>query len=364
MGRRRFGPSPVPVHARSRRHAACRAISGVLKIAEPGQPVPWVRIPHRLRSPAIGVPIDSVGRAGGTEYAPAAVREHGLLERLGARDRGDLDVRIRGDGPRRRDRDRRRGRRARGHRPPSGPRCASRVAAGERPLVLGGCCGLVPGALAGAARRGRAGRRRLRRRPRRRLRRPHVADRRGRRHADGGRVRLRPATVGGGRRRAERRAGARRRARRARPRGGRRHRAAARRRAGRARGPRPLAAARCRPPRERRSAPPSTLGRFWIHLDVDVLDEAAMPATDYLMPGGLEWDELAELLGPLCAAPGLAGLSLGCLNPEKDPGGRCTERTCDLLAARSARPASPRATRPPPARARGRCGAPRRTRGS
>jgi arginase len=75
-----------------------------------------------------------------------------------------------------------------------------------------------------------------------------------------------------------------------------------------------------------------TLGRFWIHLDVDVLDELAMPATDYLMPGGLEWDELAELLAPLCAAPGLAGISLGCLNPEKDPGGRCTERTCDLLA--------------------------------
>ena len=74
------------------------------------------------------------------------------------------------------------------------------------------------------------------------------------------------------------------------------------------------------------------LGRFWVHLDVDVLDEAAMPATDYLMPGGLEWDELAALLGPLGAAPGLAGLSLGCLNPEKDPQGAYTDRTCDLLA--------------------------------
>jgi arginase len=69
-----------------------------------------------------------------------------------------------------------------------------------------------------------------------------------------------------------------------------------------------------------------------IHLDVDVLDEAAMPATDYLMPGGLEWDELAALLAPLAAAPGLAGFSLGCLNPEKDPGGRWTDRTCELLA--------------------------------
>ena len=57
-----------------------------------------------------------------------------------------------------------------------------------------------------------------------------------------------------------------------------------------------------------------------------------MPATDYLMPGGLDWDELAALLAPLAAAPGLAGFSLGCLNPEKDPGGRWTDRTCELLA--------------------------------
>ena len=71
---------------------------------------------------------------------------------------------------------------------------------------------------------------------------------------------------------------------------------------------------------------------FWIHLDLDVLDERAMPATDYLMPDGLLWDELAALLRPLGASPGLAGLSLGCLNPDKDPGGSFTERTCALLA--------------------------------
>ena len=70
---------------------------------------------------------------------------------------------------------------------------------------------------------------------------------------------------------------------------------------------------------------------FWIHLDVDVLDERAMPATDYLMPGGLEWDEVAALLRPLCASPALAGFSLGCVNPEKDPDGAYVERTCALL---------------------------------
>ena len=97
---------------------------------------------------AIGVPIDSVGRAGGTEHAPAALHEHDLLGRLGAEDRGELDVRIRG-----KERD-----------PATGVigiagtlattaavRAAVRdiVADGRRPLVLGGCCALVPGALAG-----------------------------------------------------------------------------------------------------------------------------------------------------------------------------------------------------------------------
>src|ERR1700744_3589135 len=45
----------------------------------------------------IGVPVDSVGRSGGTETAPAVLRELGLTEALGARDEGDLAVRIRGE---------------------------------------------------------------------------------------------------------------------------------------------------------------------------------------------------------------------------------------------------------------------------
>src|SRR6185369_991776 len=73
--------------------------------------------------------------------------------------------------------------------------------------------------------------------------------------------------------------------------------------------------------------------RFWIHLDVDVLDEREMPATDYLMPGGLSWEALTALMAPLCAVPSLAGLSLGCVNPEKDPDGLYVERTCALLEA-------------------------------
>jgi hypothetical protein len=45
----------------------------------------------------IGVPIDSVGRSGGTEFGPAALRKLGLPEALGGRDDGDLGVRVRGE---------------------------------------------------------------------------------------------------------------------------------------------------------------------------------------------------------------------------------------------------------------------------
>jgi arginase len=50
------------------------------------------------------------------------------------------------------------------------------------------------------------------------------------------------------------------------------------------------------------------------------------------MPGGLQWEELAALVRPLGASGGLVGVSLGCLNPEKDRDGSSTERTCALLA--------------------------------
>ena len=91
----------------------------------------------------IGAPIDSVGRGGGAELGPVALRELGLAETLGASDRGDLEIRIRGD-----DRD-----------PETGliavddvlaataeirSAVAEAVAGGDRPLVLGGCCSELP----------------------------------------------------------------------------------------------------------------------------------------------------------------------------------------------------------------------------
>jgi arginase len=59
----------------------------------------------------------------------------------------------------------------------------------------------------------------------------------------------------------------------------------------------------------------------WLHIDLDVLDQTVFPATDYLMSGGLDWDELVDLLTPVAASDRLVGWSLSCYNPEKDPVG-------------------------------------------
>ncbi|MCB8915488.1 MAG: arginase family protein [Thermoleophilales bacterium] len=71
--------------------------------------------------------------------------------------------------------------------------------------------------------------------------------------------------------------------------------------------------------------------KFWLHLDVDVLDDDAFPATDYLMPDGLSMTELKSLIGPLASSPGLIGFNVTCYNPEKDEDGKCGTELADLL---------------------------------
>ncbi len=75
----------------------------------------------------------------------------------------------------------------------------------------------------------------------------------------------------------------------------------------------------------------SAAGPFWLHLDVDVLDAAIFAATDYPMPGGLDWEETRAILAPLLSSPALIGTSLGCYNPEKDPGQACGRALVEAL---------------------------------
>ena len=282
----------------------------------------------------LGVPIDSVGRSGGTEHAPASFRAHSRRDDPWfAADAGDLDVPIRGDV-----RD-----------PSSGVIAIEDVLAmtravgdavealrrdGRIPFVMGGCCSLVPGALAGARRadpgvglvyldghldlydgetsptgeaadmpiavvlgRGPSawvdaagsvadpdrvwllGPRDLEEALR--YGHPHPDDIAGLSYTDADAIRAAGAAPVG-------------------------------------------------------RATSDAAGPSWVHLDVDVLDEAAFPATDYLMPGGLQLAELGDLLRPLLASSSLAGVSVGCYNPDKDLDGS----NGDALAAlfRSALP--------------------------
>jgi arginase len=62
----------------------------------------------------------------------------------------------------------------------------------------------------------------------------------------------------------------------------------------------------------------SGAGNIWVHLDLDIVDPSLFFANDAPMPDGLDWAELTELLAAILASSTLAGVSLGCYNPEKD----------------------------------------------
>jgi arginase len=284
----------------------------------------------------IGVPIDSVGRDGGAEHGPAALRELGLPAALGGEDGGDLAVRIRGES-----RD-----------PETGilaaadvlsttatirAAVAKRIGAGERPFLAGGCCAELPGALAGA--------------------RDALGGEIGLVHLDGhldlydgetsptGEAADMPISValglgpagwvqacGGASVSADRTALV-----------GFRDRAESleygMRQPERIE-PAPQAISledlRGGDPGEAAWGLAARLARqggFWLHFDVDVLAPEVFPATDYLMPGGMDWDEARAVLTPLLASPALIGASLGCYNPDKDRGRACGRALVDALGA-------------------------------
>jgi arginase len=73
--------------------------------------------------------------------------------------------------------------------------------------------------------------------------------------------------------------------------------------------------------------------RFWLHLDLDVLDESVLPAVDYRMPDGLQWEEVAELVRPLAHSPALVGADVTIYNPALDPDGYYARQIVAWLAA-------------------------------
>jgi arginase len=77
----------------------------------------------------------------------------------------------------------------------------------------------------------------------------------------------------------------------------------------------------------------SDLDGFWIHLDVDVLDPKIMPAVDSPDPGGLDHDELVTLLGNLLASPQSVGLEVTVFDPDLDPDGTLAGQLTNILVA-------------------------------
>ncbi len=63
------------------------------------------------------------------------------------------------------------------------------------------------------------------------------------------------------------------------------------------------------------------LDGFWIHVDADILDPSILPAVDSPTPGGLDAAKLTALLRGLLALPGAAGLEVTILDPDLDEDG-------------------------------------------
>ena len=68
-----------------------------------------------------------------------------------------------------------------------------------------------------------------------------------------------------------------------------------------------------------RVAQPEIQG-FWIHFDADVLDPSVMPAVDSPEPGGIGLDQVTDLLSRLARHPKALGLQLTIYDPGLDPG--------------------------------------------
>lgn len=80
------------------------------------------------------------------------------------------------------------------------------------------------------------------------------------------------------------------------------------------------------------------LDGFWVHVDVDVLDESVMPAVDSPSRDGLGHAELVDLLTPLLSAHGCIGVDFAIFDPDLDPDGTLASRLADTIAAALVRP--------------------------
>jgi arginase len=72
---------------------------------------------------------------------------------------------------------------------------------------------------------------------------------------------------------------------------------------------------------------------YWVHVDVDVLDPAVMPAVDAPSPGGIAFPELELLLAGLVESPHCLGVELTVFDPDYDTDGEYAAEITSAVVA-------------------------------
>ncbi|HET9518079.1 MAG TPA: arginase family protein, partial [Actinoplanes sp.] len=88
---------------------------------------------------------------------------------------------------------------------------------------------------------------------------------------------------------------------------------------------------------------------YWVHLDVDVLDPAVMPAVDAPEPGGIAFPELELLLAGLVDTPHCLGVEITVFDPDYDTDGSYAEEITAAIVSGLAPVRAPDAASPPAA---------------
>lgn len=70
---------------------------------------------------------------------------------------------------------------------------------------------------------------------------------------------------------------------------------------------------------------------FWIHFDVDVLDNELMPCVDSPQLGGLCYEEMKSILDLLLQSPLATGIDITILDPELDENGKFVKKFIENL---------------------------------
>uniref|UniRef100_A0A7V3E7W9 Arginase family protein n=1 Tax=Ignavibacterium album TaxID=591197 RepID=A0A7V3E7W9_9BACT len=76
----------------------------------------------------------------------------------------------------------------------------------------------------------------------------------------------------------------------------------------------------------------NNLNGFWIHFDVDVLNDEIMPCVDSKAEGGLFYDELEQILKPLLHSGKASGIDITIFDPTLDPNAKIIEEFSNKIS--------------------------------